>query len=207
MAGCANGAGAVCSTGGELVVQAESASTDNAATLASSRRSRSDAPMKGLLKALLEPERKAVPAPTNASVLPLGPFDFVSNYPLWGQQIWSLRPGFGGLRARPVSRAVAAGRRRTGRLAARPRRFARVLQRRRFVNAQGPHLLGVMEKIAVGAQAHGMDAGDGADVVHLVGVAGDADGAHHLARLITNELAAAFEEQRVIGEVVDRLHE
>src|SRR5580700_1968837 len=61
MAGCATGAGAICSTGGELVVQAESASTDKAATLASNRRSRSDAPMEGLLKTLVEPARKTPP--------------------------------------------------------------------------------------------------------------------------------------------------
>ena len=60
-----------------------------------------------------------------------------------------------------------------------------------------------MEEIAVGTQAHGMDAGDGADVVHLVGVAGNADGAHHLAVLVADELAAAFEKQRIIGEVID----
>jgi hypothetical protein len=44
-------------------VQAESASTAKAATLASNRRSRSDAPMKGLLKALVEPARNAAPGP------------------------------------------------------------------------------------------------------------------------------------------------
>src|SRR5580704_3486138 len=207
MAGCATGAGAACSTGGVRVVQAESASTDKAATLASNRRSRSDAPMEGLLKALVEPARTAAPGLTNDPVLPPGPFDFVSNYPLWCQQIWPLRPGFGGLRAGTVSRAVAAGGRGPRRLATRPRRFARVLERRRFVDAQRPHLLGVLEKITVGAQAHGMDAGNGADVVHLVGIAGDADGAHHLARLVADELAAAFEEQRIIGKIFDRLHE
>jgi hypothetical protein len=63
MAGCATGAGAVCSTGGELVVQAESASTAKTATLASNRRSRSDAPMEGLLKALVEPARNDAPGP------------------------------------------------------------------------------------------------------------------------------------------------
>jgi hypothetical protein len=63
MAGCPIGAGAACSTGGVFVVQAESASTDKAATLASNRRSRSDAPMEGLLKALVEPARNAAPGP------------------------------------------------------------------------------------------------------------------------------------------------
>src|SRR5580700_2321911 len=199
------GAGAVCSTGGELVVQAESASTDKAATLASNRRSRSDAPMEGLLKTLVEPAREVPPAPTNAPCSTARSFRLCFKlYPLvpadLGQQIWPLRPGFGGLRAGPVSRAVAAGRGGARGLAARPRRFARVLQRRRFVDAQRPHLLGVVEEIAVGAQAHGMDAGDGADVVHLVGIAGDADGAHYLARLIADELAAAFEKQRIIRQ-------
>ncbi len=55
-------------------------------------------------------------------------------------------------------------------------------------------------KIAIGAKPRGMDAGDGADIVHLVGVAGDADGAHHLAGLVADQLAAAFEKQRIIGE-------
>src|ERR1700722_8984755 len=130
------------------VVQAESASTDKAATLASNRRPRNDAPMESLLKARLEPAQKTAPGPHECpcstpgsfrlcfKLFPLGPADL-------GQQIWPLRPGFGGLRAGPVACAVAAGR-ATRILAARPRRFARVLQRQRLVDAQRPHLLGVM---------------------------------------------------------------
>src|SRR5580704_16627476 len=174
MAGCATGGGAACSTGGELVVQAESASTDKAATLASTRRSRSDAPMEGLLKALVEPERKTAPGPHECPSSTAGSFRLCFKLSPLGQQIRPLRPGFDGLRAGTVARAVAAGSRGPRCLAAGPRGFARIFQWRRFVDAQRPHLLGVVEEIAVGAQTHRMDAGDGADIVHLVGVAGNA---------------------------------
>src|ERR1700689_4697325 len=139
------GAGAVCSTGGELVVQAESASTDKAATLASNRRSRSDAPMEGLLKTLVEPARKTPPGCHECPCSTARSFRLCfKSYPLvpadLGQQIWPLRPGFGGLRAGPVSRAVAAGGRGTRRPAPPPRRFSRGLPRGPFLDGSSPDL-------------------------------------------------------------------
>ena len=50
-----------------------------------------------------------------------------------------------------------------------------------------------------------MDAVDGAEVVDLVHVAGHAERAHHLARRITDELAARLEEQRPVRELGERL--
>src|ERR1700688_518093 len=127
------GAGAVASSGGGLVVQAESASADKAATLTSNPRSRSDALMKGLLKATVEPERKAAPSPHNGPCSTRRSFRLCFKLSLWGQQITALGPGFGGLRRRPVPRTVASRRRPTRALAMRRHRPARVFERRRLV--------------------------------------------------------------------------
>ena len=62
-------------------------------------------------------------------------------------------------------------------------------------------------EIRVGAEAAGMDAVDGAEVVDLVDVAGDAERAHDLACGVADELAAGFEEQRPVGKLGERLHE
>ncbi len=59
-------------------------------------------------------------------------------------------------------------------------------------------------EVGVGAEAAGMDAVDGAEVVDLVDVAGDAERADDLARGVADELAAGFEEQRPVGELGQR---
>src|SRR5262245_5788202 len=55
-------------------------------------------------------------------------------------------------------------------------------------------------EVVVGAEPAGMDAVEGAEVVHLVDVAGDAERAHDLASAVADELAAGFQEQRPVGE-------
>src|SRR4029077_3317688 len=66
---------------------------------------------------------------------------------------------------------------------------------------------GLGVEIGVGAEAAGMDALDGAEVVDFVDVAGDAERTDDLARGIADELAAGLEEQRAVGELGQRLHE
>src|SRR2546429_8161336 len=52
-----------------------------------------------------------------------------------------------------------------------------------------------------------MNAVDGAEVIDLVDVAGDAERTHDFARRAADELPAAFEEQRPIRKLGKRLHE
>src|SRR6266516_7992424 len=52
-----------------------------------------------------------------------------------------------------------------------------------------------------------MNAVDGAEVINLVDVAGDAERTHDFARRAADELTAAFEEQRPIRKLGNRLHE
>ena len=52
-------------------------------------------------------------------------------------------------------------------------------------------------------EAGGPDPGHGTIVVHLVDVAGDADGADDLAVLVEDELRAALVEQRPIRELLE----
>src|SRR5690242_15424291 len=74
------------------------------------------------------------------------------------------------------------------------------------LDVQGMHLLGVLE-VLVGLEPGGMDAHDRAGIVHPVGVAGHADRADHLARRVADELRAALEEDRAVGQVHDGVHE
>ena len=70
--------------------------------------------------------------------------------------------------------------------------FARIFQRRIFLDVQAALRL-VIEMI-VGPQAGRANTGDGANIVHLVDVAGDTDGAHDLALIVANELSAGFQK-------------
>src|SRR5262249_23000399 len=102
---------------------------------------------------------------------------------------------------------MARARRILGNLALsrRGRFLARVAQRRVDLDVEAARRLGI--EIGVGAEAAGMDAVDGAEVVDLVDVAGDAERADDLARSVADELAASLEEQRTVGELGQRLHE
>ena len=62
-------------------------------------------------------------------------------------------------------------------------------------------------EVRVGAKATGMNAVDGAEVIDLVDVTGDAERTHDFARRVADELAAAFEEQRPIRKLGKRVHE
>ena len=73
--------------------------------------------------------------------------------------------------------------------------LARVPQRRVDLDIEALRRLGV--EVGVGAEAAGVNAVDGAEVVDLVDVAGDTDRADDLARRIADELAARFEERAV----------
>src|SRR5262245_66416899 len=88
---------------------------------------------------------------------------------------------------------MARARRMWGNLALsrRGRLLARVAQRRVDLDVEAARRLGV--EIGVGAQAARVDAVDGAEVVDLVDVAGDAERADDLARGIADELAAGLE--------------
>src|SRR5262249_15254885 len=112
----------------------------------------------------------------------------------------SLDPG------RPIPGHFAAGnmaraRRMLGNLALsrRGRFLARVAQRRIHLDVEAARRLAV--EIGVGAEAAGVDAVDGAEVVDLVDVAGDAERADDLTRGIADELAAGLEKQRAVGEL------
>src|SRR5256885_13208849 len=80
----------------------------------------------------------------------------------------------------------------------RRRRFGggllRVLDRRAALDVEPAHV-GFAE-ILVGLEAGGADAGDGAEVVDLVGVAGGGDGADNFALRVADQLAAALEKHR-----------
>ena len=52
-----------------------------------------------------------------------------------------------------------------------------------------------------------MNAGNRTQIIELIGVPGDADRADEFAGLIADQLPAAFQKQRVIGEPLERLHE
>ena len=83
-----------------------------------------------------------------------------------------------------------------GRCPGPPQRLAGVLQRRVDLDVEALGRTGI--EIGVGPEAAGMDAVDGAEVVDLVDVAGDADGADDLARGIADELPAGLQEQRPV---------
>src|SRR5262249_1670927 len=83
--------------------------------------------------------------------------------------------------------------------------LARIPQRRVDLDVEAARRLGI--EIGVGAEAADMDAVDGAEIVDLVDVAGDAERADDLARSVADELAASLEEQRTVGELGQRLHE
>src|SRR5262245_60133797 len=83
--------------------------------------------------------------------------------------------------------------------------LARVLERRIDLDIQALGRLGV--EVGVGAVATGMDAVDGAEVVDLVDVAGDPQRAHDLPAVVTDQLAAGFQEQGPVGELGERLYE
>src|SRR5262245_29152834 len=87
-------------------------------------------------------------------------------------------------------------------LSRRGRLLPRVAQRRIHLDVEPPRPLGV--EIGVGAKTPGMDAVDGAEVVDLVDVAGDAERADDLARSIPAELAAGPQKQRPVGKLGER---
>src|SRR5262245_24074606 len=62
-------------------------------------------------------------------------------------------------------------------------------------------------EVSVRSEAAGMDAVDGAEVIDIVHVAGDAKRTYDLARRVTNEPTAGFEQQRPVGKLGERLHE
>jgi len=68
------------------------------------------------------------------------------------------------------------------------------------MDAPRPHQIRIVEKIAVGAELRGVNAGNRAQVVEFVGIPRDPDGAQQLTRLITDELTAAFQKQGMIGK-------
>src|SRR5262249_11322891 len=68
-----------------------------------------------------------------------------------------------------------------------PSFLARVGERLRLEDAQPADLLRIVE-VVIGLEPHRVNAVDGADVVHLVDVAGHPDGAHDFARIVANEL-------------------
>ena len=104
-------------------------------------------------------------------------------------------PSFAGIATAPARR-FQGGNRVT---------FARVAQRRVDLDIEALGGLGV--EVGVGPETAGMDAVDGAQIVDLVDVAGDAERADDLAIRIADKLAAAFEEQRPIGKFSQRRHE
>ena len=75
------------------------------------------------------------------------------------------------------------------------------------MDAQRPHHVGIVEKIAVGTEPGGMDARHRANIVEFIGIAGNSDSAQHLAGFVANELPTAFQKQRVVGKPLDRFHE
>ncbi len=75
------------------------------------------------------------------------------------------------------------------------------------MDAQRPHEIRIVKKVAIGAKVGGMNAGNRTQIVKLVGIASDPDGAQDFAGLVADQLAAAFQKQRVIGEPLERLHE
>src|SRR5262249_20444647 len=83
--------------------------------------------------------------------------------------------------------------------------LARITQRVVLLDVEAAH--GGVVEVIVGQEAAGADAIHGAEVVDFVDVAGDAEGADDLARLVADELAAAFKEQRAVGELGERSHE
>jgi hypothetical protein len=62
------------------------------------------------------------------------------------------------------------------------------------MDAQCPHQVRIVEKVAVGAEFRGMNAGNRAQIVELIGIAGDPDRAQKLAGLVADKLAAAFQK-------------
>src|SRR6516164_6391213 len=85
------------------------------------------------------------------------------------------------------------------------RGLSRIAQRRVLLDIEPLDRRGV--EIVVGPEAARMDAVDGAQIVDLVDVAGDAERPHDLARIVADELAAAFQEQGPVGKLGERLHE
>src|ERR1041384_741354 len=66
----------------------------------------------------------------------------------------------------------------------------RIFDRQAALDVEPAHV-GFAE-VVVGLEAGGADAGDGAEIVDLVGVAGGGDGADHLAVLVADQLPAAL---------------
>src|SRR5439155_2660691 len=83
--------------------------------------------------------------------------------------------------------------------------LAGVAQRRVLLDVEALDRVGV--EIVIGAEAAGADAVDGAEIVDLVDVAGDAERADDLAARVADELAAGFEKQRPVGQLAQRGHE
>src|SRR5215471_1880497 len=77
--------------------------------------------------------------------------------------------------------------------------LARVPQRRSPLDVEAFCRLGV--EVGVGAKAAGMNAVDGAEVVDLVYVAGDAQRAEDLTGRVADELTSGFQEQRTVGQL------
>ena len=75
------------------------------------------------------------------------------------------------------------------------------------MDAHRPHQIRIVEKIAVGAEFRGVNAGNRAQIVGFIGVASDPDRAQQLARPVADELTTAFKKQRIIGETLQGLHE
>src|SRR5262249_13002617 len=102
------------------------------------------------------------------------------------------------------------GRRKAGHLAVVPPQALRfqlawVAQRLVLLDVEAGH--GGVVEVVGGPEAARADALHGAEIGGLGDVAGDAERADGLARLVTDEPAAAFEEQRAVGKFGQRSHE
>src|SRR5262249_13923657 len=83
--------------------------------------------------------------------------------------------------------------------------FARVAQGRILLDIEPPNIR--RAEVVVGTVAAGADTVHGAKIINLVNVAGDPQRAHHLTRLVADELSAAFQEQRPVRQLGQRGHD
>ena len=71
------------------------------------------------------------------------------------------------------------------------------------MDTERPHQTGIIEKVAVGTQSSSMNTGDRANIINLIGIASHTYISQHFARFVADELAAALQEQRIIGKPLE----
>src|ERR1035437_2667111 len=76
-----------------------------------------------------------------------------------------------------------------------------------FRSGDAPNAAFLLTEMIIGPQPGGANAGDSANVIHLVDVASHANSAHDFSLTVANELPSCFQKQRPISDPFQRLYE